>query len=193
MPDSKIDISQFQLALRAYKAATNKDATEVINRAARNIAYRAASFTNKGTANKIRNDIMSDSHLRYALTSLALKKRGIGRLPAPQFQKEVDRFVSRRASSAGYLRSGWAAAIQALGGSFRGAQFKGAGGFANKAVVSRLICEIVNTTSHKTQASVRGAELIGTEAVRKAVAFVSEDMINYAKQLMGVTARKYSA
>lgn len=188
-----VDTSQFRLALRAYRVATKKDAVEVLNRAARNVAFRASSFTPKGNANRIRRDLMRDKHLRYALTSLSLKKRGIDKLPSPQFQKEVDKLVSRRASSANYLRAGWAHAIEQLGGTFRGAKLRGAGGFANKAIISRLIADIVNTTTHQNTASVRGAELIGDEALQKAIAFVAEDMITYAKQLMGPTAKKFSA
>lgn len=188
----KIDTSQFSLALRAYKAATKKDSVEVLNRAARNVAFRSSSFTPKGDANRIRRDLMRDEHLRFALTSLSLKKKGVGRLVAPEFQKAVDRFVSKRASSSNYLRAGWARAIEDLGGSFKGAKFRGAAGFANKAVINKLICDIVNTTSHENTASVRGAELIGDAALQKAIAFVAADMIAFAKQLMGPTAKKFS-
>lgn len=189
----KVDTSQFIFALRAYKAATKKDAETVLNRAAKNLAYRAASFTEKGNPARIRRQLMADPHLRYALTSLALKKKGIGRLPAPQFKKAVEQFVTRRAVSAGYMRAGWAKAIQDLGGVFRGAKFRGAGGFANKAKIARLIVEIVNTTTHTNANSVRGAELIGTKALQQAVSFVAEDMISYSKQLMAPTAKKFSA
>lgn len=191
-PGIKIDTTKFVAALRAYRLATKKDTVEVLNRAARNVAFRASQFTPKGNAGKIRADLMRDPHLRYALTALQLKKTGQGRLPSPQFQAAVDRLVSKRASSANYLRAGWAKAVQDLGGSFRGAKFRGAGGFANKAIVSRLIAEIVNTTTHTKSASVIGAELIGTEALQKAIAFVAEDMIQFAKQLMGTTAKKFS-
>jgi len=114
-------------------------------------------------------------------------------LPSPQFQKEVDKFVSRRASSANYLRAGWAKAIVDLGGSFRGAKFRGAGGFANKALVNKLIANIVNTTAHANSASVRGAELIGSEALQRAISFVAQDMIEFSKQLMMPTAKQFSA
>lgn len=187
------DVSGLIFAFRAYKAATRKDEVTIVNRATRNIAFRASSFTPKGNANKIRRDLMSDPHLRYALTAIILKKRGVGRLPSPQFQKEVDKFVSRRASSANYLRAGWAKAIVDLGGTFRGAKFRGAGGFGNKAIISRVIAEVVNTTTHANAASVRGAELIGSEALQKAIAFVAEDMLSFAKELMQPTASKFSA
>lgn len=190
---NKVDTSQFIFALRAYRAATKKDCVEVLNRAARNVAFRSSSFTPEGNANKIRRDLMRDPHLRFALTAIILKKRGVGRLPSPQFQKEVDKYVSRRASSANYLRAGWAKAIVDLGGSFRGAKFRGAGGFANKALVNKLIANIVNTTEHANAVSVRGAELIGSEALQRAISFVAADMIQFSKELMMPTAKKFSA
>src|SRR4051812_34000515 len=106
-----VDVSQFQLALRAYKAATQKDAATVLNRAGRNLAFRASQFTPKGNPARIRTDLMRDPHLRYALTSLLLKKKGIGPLASPQFAAAVEKFVAKRASSANYLRAGWAQAI----------------------------------------------------------------------------------
>lgn len=190
---SRIKTDRFVFALRAYKAATKKDAASVLNRAARNVAFRASQNTRKVSPNKIRRELMKDPHLRYALTALSLKKRGIGHLQSPAFQKEVDRLVSRRASSAGYLRSGWAQAIQDLGGNFRGAKYAGAGGFANKATINRLIVNIVNTTTQRSSARVQGAEIIGEEALKKAIAYVAEDMIGYARQLMGYTAKEFSA
>lgn len=187
-----VDTTDFRAALRAYKIATKKDMVDVLNRAARNVAFRAASFTPKGNRNRIMRDLYKDPHLRYALTSLALRKTGVGILKSPQFQKEVDRFVARRAISAGYLRSGWAKAIQDLGGTFRGAKFKGASGYGDKATINKLIALVVNNTQHATPAGVQGAELIGNEAMQKAVAFVAEDMMDYARKLMGFTAKKYS-
>src|ERR1041385_2102446 len=128
---AKVNLDKFVFALRAKKAACQHTMPEILNKALLNIGYRASSFTPKGSAAAIRSGLMADPHLRYALTSMALKRRGIGALKSPEFAKEVARFVSRRASSAGYLRAAYATAIQQLGGSFRGAKFKGADSFAN--------------------------------------------------------------
>lgn len=188
----QIDVTKFTFALRAYKAATRKDLADVLSRAARNVAYRSSSFTPKASSAQIRSSLMKDEHLRFALTSIALKKRGVGILKKPEFAKEVARFVSRRASSAAYLRAAYAKAIEQLGGSFRGARFKGAGGFANKATASRLIAEIVAIVSQPDQTHASSAERIGIQALKDAIEFVSSDMLNYAQQKMAQTAARHS-
>lgn len=210
--ETKIDVSRFVLALRSYRAATKKDGAEVLNRAARNIAYRTASFTPKASKAAIRSQLFKDPHLRYALTSLALKRIGgktltknqikynplnklaqtKGLLGKGEFQKAVDAFVARRMSSAAYLRAAYAEAVTQLGGTFKGARFKGASGFANKATVSKLVAEIVGIVSEPDQAHATSAEKIGLKAVQEAINFVSEDMINYAKTLMAKTAAAHS-
>lgn len=189
---AKTNVNQFVFALRAYKAATRKDEADILNRAARNVAYRASQFTPRGNAARIRAGLMRDPHLRYALTAMALKRRGVGALKSPGFAKEVARFVSRRASSAGYLRAAYAEAIQQLGGTFRGAKFKGASGFANKASIGRLLAQIVAIVSQPTERQVRGAEEIGLKALNQAVKFVAEDMLAYSQQKLAQTARAHS-
>jgi hypothetical protein len=178
-----IDTRQFTRALREYQNATGKDCVEVLNRAGRNTAYRAAQRTPKATAGKIRGELMGSPTLRFALTRIALKKRGIHKVDRAAFAAEVRKFVSRRASSAGYIRSGWAPAIEALGGSFRGK--KAGKGYATKASVSRLITEIVN--------SVPGAEKVGAAALQQAINFVAADMISYAQTKFAAPAAKHSA
>lgn len=189
----QIDTSDLRKSLRAYKIATGHDWVYILNKKIRDIAFRAASNTPKGNANRIRRDLMRDKHLRYALTSLELKKKGIGALPSPQFQKAVNSFVARRASSANYLRAGWAKAIEDLGGVFKGAKFKGAKGFANKATFNSLVALVVNSTSHPDAASVQGAELVGSQALKKAIQDVVDDMVQFAYEKMNGTARKFSA
>lgn len=190
---SKVDTSQFRLALRAYRVATKKDETDILNRAAKNLAFRSASFTKKGNPARIVRDLMRDPRLRFALTSIALRKKGIKKLPSPQFAAEVQKLIARRVASANYLRSGWAKAVEDFGGVFRGAKPRGAGGFGNKATTNRLIAEIVNTTTHSRQTSVQGAELIGSQALQQAISFVAADMLGHAKEVMGITAKKFSA
>lgn len=182
----KIEITnlpQFSAALREYKEATGKDEVEILNRAGRNVAFRAASFTPKATASRIRADLMKDPHLRYALTSLYLRKRGRGILKKPEFRQEVKKLIARRIASRAYLRSGWAPAVIALGGSFRGK--KSDKGWAKKASVLNLITEIANT--------VPGIDKVGVKALNEAIDFVAKDMLGYAQDLLAKRAREHSA
>jgi len=189
----KIDTTKFIKALRAYKAVTQKDEAEILNKRAKNIAYRCSQFTPKGNASRVRAALMKDPHLRFALTAIVLKKRGVGMLKSPEFQKEVDALVARRASSANYLRAAWANAIQQLGGSFNGAKFKGAGGFANKATVASLLAQIVAITNQATAAHAASAERIGAIALQEAIESDTADMIRFCRQQMGLTAKKFSS
>ena len=179
------DTRLFNQALREYSKETGKDMVDVLNRAGKNIAFRAAQFTPAATIGKIKADLNRDPHLKYALTSLHLKKKGIGILPAPQFAKAVEQFVARRVASRAFLRSGWANAVEYLGGSWRGRRVGKGHGWATKANVYRYITEIANT--------VPGIEKVGTSALTKAIDFVSADMIDYAESLMVKRAREHSA
>lgn len=186
---AKVNVDKFVFALRAKKAACQHTMPDILNKAALNVAFRASSFTPKGSAALIRSGLMRDPHLRYALTAIRLKQRGIGALKSPLFAKEVARFVSRRASSAGYLRAAYAQAIANLGGSFRGSQFKGAAeGFANKATIRKLLAEIVTIVSEPDTSHAAGAERIGKDAIQKAINFVAEDMLVYAQRKLADAA-----
>ncbi len=179
------DTRLFSQALREYQDATQKDMVVVINRAARNVAYRAAQFTPVATAAKIRADLNKDGHLKYALTSIALKKKGIGKLKSPAFAREVELFVARRIASRTFLRSGWAPAVEALGGVFRGRKFGKGHGWATKATLHRLVSVIANT--------VPGIEQVGTVALQGAINFVAEDMLEFANSLLFKRAKEHSA
>lgn len=189
----KIDTTDFIKAMRAYQAFTKKDEMEILNKRAKNIAYRSAQFTKKGDAGRIRASLMRDPHLRYALASIALRKRGVGMLKSPEFKKEVESLVARRASSSNYLRAAWAKAVEQLGGSFNGARFKGASGFANKATVAQLLAQIVAITAQPSAAHAASAERIGSVALQRAIESDTADMIRFCKQQMGMTAKKFSA
>jgi hypothetical protein len=177
------NLPEFQHALRTYQEATGKDGVTILNRTGRNVAFRAAAFTPKATAARIRSDLSKDPHLVYALTSLALRKQGIGIVPKPGFRQEVQKFIARRVASIGFLRAGWAPAIEALGGSFRGRKM-GVHGWASKATISRLITEIANT--------VPGIDKEGVFALISAVDYVAADMLEYAENLLAKTAREHS-
>lgn len=189
----KIDTRDFIFALRAYKAATQKDEAEILNKRGRNIAFRAASFTKKGSPVRIRSALMRDPHLRFALASILLRKRGIGKLKAPAFAKAVQSLVAHRVGSANYLRAAWAQAVHDLGGTFKGSRLRGASGFANKATVAKLLTQIVAITSQPNNAHARSAESIGMIALQRAIDHDTADMLEFCRQQMGLTAKKFSS
>jgi hypothetical protein len=178
-----LELGQMKRAFRDYQDATGKDGVTILNRAGRNVAFRAASFTPVAAPAKIRADLTADPHLRYALTSLYLRKKGRGILKSPEFAREVDKLLARRVASRGFIRSGWAEAIIALGGTFRGRRVGRGHGWAKKATVSALVTEIANT--------VPGIEEEGTVALQGAINFVAEDMLQYAHSILARTAKQY--
>lgn len=191
LPDSTL--REFGEALYVYEKATKKDTVEILNRAALQIAYRAAQFTPVAEAGEIRAQLFRDPHLVAALTSLSLKKRGVGVIAGPLFEKEMQRFVTRRVGSKRYLRSGWAPAIIALGGTFRGSKLsRGIDGYANRATPVLLLAEIAATLDEANEEKAEGAERVGEKALIEAVEFVTEDMTNYANDKLAETARRHS-
>lgn len=188
-----LNTDEFESALDAYEQATGKDSVEILNRAGLNVAYRAAQFTPVADAADIRSGLLSDPHLVYALTALSLKKRGIGKLPAPEFQAAVAAFIAQRVASRRYLRSGWFDAIRDLGGTVRGDEFKGSHGFANKATVINLLTEIAWILDEANGVKAESAEDIGAKALQEALDFVAADMLEYAQEKLAKTAAQYSA
>jgi hypothetical protein len=185
---SKPKLDKFLFALRAKKAACQHTVPEILNKALLNVAFRAASATPKGSPGRIRADLMRDPNLRYALTAIQLKKRGVGALKSPQFARAVEAFVKRRAASANYLRAAYAKAIEQLGGRFRGSNFKGADGFANKATVNRMIAQMVTILDQPNGSHAASAEAIGKQAIQEAIDFVAEDMLVYARAKLAAAA-----
>jgi hypothetical protein len=123
---------------------------------------------------------MRDKHLLAALTSLRLKKEGKGALKSPQFAEAMAEKLSDRIAGAAYLRSGWAPAIEALGGKFRGdASTRGILGYAEKATGGTLRATIVHITEQPNSRKQASAEKIADAALQKAADKQVEDMEKY--------------
>lgn len=186
-------LNGFAEALYQYEAATGKDSADILNRAALNVAYRAAQFTPVATAAEIKSGLSGNEKMLAALTSISLRKRGIGVVSAPGFQKEMQNYLTRRVGSRRYLRSGWAPAIIALGGSFRGSKLsRGVDGYADKATPLQLLAEIGVIIDEAHAGKVEGAEKIGEKALVEAIDFVAEDMIEYSQDRLAKTAAAHS-
>lgn len=190
----KLDIGDFEEAMRLWAQATQKDSVEILNRAARNVAYRAAQFTPVASAAEIKGELLKDPKMVYALTALSLKKQGIGMLPKGEMEKAVQAFIARRVGSRRYLRAGWAQAIIDLGGTFRGSKLqRGSESFANPATIVDLLAEIAWIVQEANEHKAEGAEEKVMPALQEALDFVAKDMIDYAQDRLAKTAAEYSA
>lgn len=190
-----LNTSQFEQALRQYESATGKDMADVLNRAARNVAYRAAQNTPVASRAEIKSQLFRDEKLRYALTSIRLKKRGSGILKSPQFEREVEKMVAQRMGSSRYLRAMWKPAIEKFGGTYRGAAPKhGNEGYGIPAVdgLANIFAEIAAIINQPDSKHAAGAERVGMKALQAAIDFVAEDMLAYAQDRMEKTASKHN-
>lgn len=187
-----LDTRDFERALLNYEAATGRDLPEVLNRAGKNIAYRTASFTKPALAGQIERDLTrgADEHFLAALTSIRLRKKGIGRVAAPQFRKEMTKTLMGRIGSKGYMRYAWAEAIEKFGGNFRGKRLAGASAEVIKATVNSLLTAITASVNQPTEAKAASAEEKMMPALQEAVDFVAADMLEYAAKKMQANAKK---
>jgi len=183
-----LDTRDFERALLNYASATDKDMAEVLNRAGRNIAYRAAQFTKPAQPGQIRSDILAQEGLLEALTSLRLKKKGVAR--GADFAAEMKKTLAIRIGSARYLRAAWAEAIAKFGGAFKGKKMRGASALVKKANAVSLLTEITALVNQPTNAKADSAESKMMPALQEAVDFVAADMLDYAAKKMQANAKK---
>ncbi len=123
-----------------------------------------------------------EGHLLAALTSIRLKKKGVGKLPSPQFAREMERTLAGRIGHARYLRSVWSAVIEKFGGSFQGKRFQGATAEVQQATVASLLTEIIATVSEPDAAHAKSAQEKLFPILQEAVDFVADDMLDYAME-----------
>jgi len=183
-----LDTRDFERALLTYASATEKDMAEVLNRAGRNIAYRAAAFTKPAQASQIRSDTMSKEGLLAGLTRARLKKKGITRVA--DFEAEMKKTLAIRIGSARYLRAAWAEAIAKFGGTFKGKKMRGASAKVIKANAVSLLTEITALVNEPTGAKAESAEAKMMPALQEAVDFVAADMFSHAAKVMQDNAKK---
>ena len=182
-----LDTRDFERALLNYASATDKDMADVLNRAGRNIAFRAAQFTTPAQPARIRADILAHEGLLEALTSRRLKKKGVR---AENFKTEMKKTLAIRMSSARYLRAAWAEAIAKFGGAFKGKKMRGASALVKKANAVSLLAEITALVNEPTSAKADSAEAKMMPALQEAVDFVGADMLEYAAKKMQDNAKK---
>lgn len=194
LSDFSLPLKEFEDALSLYQKATKKDMVAVLNRQGLNVAYRAAQFTGITKGSKIGQELRGNYPLACALTSLSLKRRGIGALPKGQFAAEVEKFIEARIKSSRYLRFGWAQAIVDLGGTYRGAKLaRGSHGFGDKATALGLLTTIAWILDQPNEGKAESAEEEAFPALEKAMEYVIEDITNYAQEKMAKTSGEYSA
>lgn len=196
MSDFKFDLRQFDEAIFYRMETTDKALPEIINTAAKNVAYRAAQFTPFASKASIRQSLMKRPNLLAALTSRYLRATGQGKLAPPQFKAAMEAYVNARSASSKYLRAGWAPCVRALGHNFKGGvnqkmedEYTKLTGkptkirsTASPAKRFRLAAILTWITLQPTAAKQASAERIAFAALQKGIDFVATDMIKHAQE-----------
>lgn len=176
------DVKAFRAALANVVRVTKKAEADVVNKALKDVALRAAQFTPKSTIAKMKADMTTKKLAKAAAKHLHSK----GNYNKHDLRDYMARIARARAGRVGALRAGWIPALAALGFTYRGAKAKSsssaAHGTALRASPSKLNGLISNTIVTR---SADGNHEAGDIAVAKrgleeAVRFVTLDRDNYA-------------
>jgi len=169
------------------KSASKRTGAEIVNKALKDIAFRAASFTAKSSASKIRGELRGELLTKMAIKALKEKSDTFN---AFDIRDMKARILKARTSHVGALRAGWIPAIQALGGNYRGAKKLASGsaknGKAVRATPSRmkgLIRNTIVTRSSKGKTTAGQIDLL-RKGLLKGIAYVTRDRNREARRRM---------
>jgi hypothetical protein len=200
----KIDVDTRGLAkaLREYQEATGKDLPTVVNRAAVNLAFRSAQLTK--TADKFsvasgRGIYQFRQWVRWVFTS----KGKFPPLTDDEIIKEGAKILRKRAAAVGYIRAGWVRAgkkIQQKAGNIgrvvsapRVPAKLGRGyAIAARQAISTF-AQITNASTSKSPTSDAALRRYGGDGLKGAIAFVTADMLAYARKKMAERAAKFNS
>ena len=184
----KSDMKKLHASLKAVKETSRRSFTEIINKALKDVAFRAAQFTPKTKSSVVRAGLRPKLLSRIAAKALTAKQ---GKFKKSELAAEKKKIMARRLKGIGGVRAGWFPAIVALGGKIRGGEkMKSSGsaskGFAKKAGGLRLSGKISNAvvTTQFAKKTNTGAGNIpfAVSALRQAVLFVANDRAAHAER-----------
>lgn len=195
----KADLPRFLAALRSKIKLSARGEAEVINKSLRNVAFRAASFTDKATARDVTSDLKRDNILLKLAIRYCRRKYGTGKgawgnkkEAKAKIREAMALILKKRKRGIGALRAGWIPSIQQLGRSYRGAKVNAGGtaslGSAKKADAESLTGAITNAvqvwSANNVQFSAADVAM-AVNALDRAIEFVTDDMEGYlARKVM---------
>lgn len=196
------DLSAFRASLRKVLIATKKEEADIVNKALKDVAFRAASFTEKADPAKIEASLMHDK-IALKMASKRLKEQsgeiGGKRVTRKLIALRARQLINRRKKVIGYARAGWFPAIRAFGGTIRGSGTArvisppAKLGSATPATASKLFGEIVNYVYDKMKGKASSQSRAKMEAaLQKAIVFVTKDREQYAQRKLDAILNKHS-
>jgi len=192
-------VNEFKRALNVYKDHTSKEHSYIVNRAAMNLAFRSAQFTEKTTKVKI---LAGMNNPKAVMASQILKAGGA--IPAG-FNQSFQKMLNKRFSSIAFIKASWLPAAKALAqvvkkgaqsiSSFSFGRTKMGSGYVHIAqgIGNNCWAEIANTAINpKNPTSAAALEKIGRPAHEKAMKFVTADMMKFCNEVYDAEALKFN-
>ena len=155
----KSDMKKLHASLKAVKETSRRSFTEIINKALKDVAFRAAQFTPKTKSSVVRAGLRPKLLSRIAAKALTAKQ---GKFKKSELAAEKKKIMARRLKGIGGVRAGWFPAIVALGGKI------------SNAVVTTQFAKKTNTGA--------GNIPFAVSALRQAVLFVANDRAAHAER-----------
>jgi hypothetical protein len=196
MADFKLDTSELTKAFEEYRQATQKDMADILNRAGKNVAFKAIRYTPSASKESVRTGLdidvtYKDGHdvlLKYLVVNAFLKKHGQKAVGGKEMGVAASNFMKGRMKTIGYIKAGWLNAALDFGATLSKRPYpKGfaAKGYGKKASPLNLNAALANFAT--------GANLVGVAGLQRAIDETARDMIDYAQKKMQATAQKHSA
>ena len=120
MVKMQLDTSQFEKAMSEYVKVNRRNMSDIVNAKLFFIARNAVNNTKKSDKAKIKNELMAPSKINPQVPLAAIlvnkerKRNGFKGLNGSELKSAIKRFINRRISSIGFLKSGWLPAIRIL-------------------------------------------------------------------------------
>lgn len=214
-PVLTFDRAKWARSIAAVKGATKRGRGDIVNRALKNVAFRAAQFTEKLTPDEIEEILLKDrlllkitmKTLQREGESLPTKRKGklkgvkrrrkTGKITRAMISREARKIKARRRQGSGVTRAGWIPAVQKMGGSYRGAKLR-AGGIASKGQGRRAtdavpVGSIENAvTRNFTGKGGSKGRWKAEKALGRGINHVADENIRYAKKKIRETLRRVS-
>jgi hypothetical protein len=214
-------LPQFKRALHLVMQETKKTEAEIVNKALKDVGFKAMQYTPFASPGLIQAQLYRDKMiLKIAAKRVAaragtakinrfgserLTKTGkaqkYGRVSRDSIAKEAAKILRKAVASSKALRAGWIPGLRRIGAQVRGAGTLKASGSASKgtgqkATISRLSGFIENALVTHARTSGKSTRVeniaVAVNALNRAISEVSADREGYAKKQIEKVLRKHS-
>jgi hypothetical protein len=201
----KQSLRDLDRALVRYAKKRQKDVPDVANRAAMNVAFRAAQFTPKASKTDIKNGFNPYALVRWIYKTRGPIKNGPSTITSKSdLETAAAKLVAIRMASIAFIRAGWLPAAKTLQaivkrgkGDITASRLRrGRVGFGyGKSAIGlvRPFALVVNQSVNPTNATSGAAlEAYGGPAAAKAIRYVANDMLRFIREPFDAGALEFN-